>query len=1020
MKVIRIGRSPDNDIVIEGDSKVSRHHLLIHQDDNGEYVVMDDSKNGTYVGSQYLHHQSMKLFGQEKIRIGDTDLPWRDYFKDNRYEDSPENNPQTGTSEQQENDIESEINLALSCISFVDDGIRYEIVFGSTEQETEYYIQEYKKHTALLKAVCNRLQSLNSCGNAFSGNVVPTLKSVCSNNQSRYSAIFDKYYETAVCSSDKWRRIEGRGDVPASSVVLGRRHCVYDFSGEKFVFEEKFFVDILGDRNLVVRYNDDTKQKALDIVNTITARFLAAAAPGNISVAAIDAFEMDGTSDVFKYLNRNLFKILVKRDEIRRHFVETEDRIGNIIQNMLLGPIKSLYDYNRLKGNKEPYHIIVIEDFPVGIDGESMLHLKHIMKNGVRAGVNVILMVNEDKISYSEDTQKIYNNMHVDRMDGTCTVLNLADAVNNDDFEILSEDCLCNIVQYVNSGVEVRKDEPILFADYLASEAEWWKRKSSKYIEIPFGVSADKRIQSLKITQESGRNSAVVIGIPGSGKSVFLHALICSAAASYSPEELNMYLIDFSGVEFNVYAAGDLPHARVIAPEAEREFGLSVLKELYEEGARRQDICRENDVSSIVDLKAKRPDLYMPRLLVIIDEFQKFFEIENDAISRESNAKIHTIIQEFRKFGINLILATQKLPSTSVLPKDLIANRIVFESSPADFSALISLQGNTKMPMLQTGECIYNSKSGSPYDNVRVRGFLVTKHDIDNLLQRMTRFEETRKYENHFDLRVFRGNELPDFAKRRINAGYEIPCENPIEVPVYFGESIAISESDVNAVLRKESSDNILIMGGEPHVAQRIAFYAICSTTSAYIDNAATYSILNFMRRDDVLGSELQDVFSEMPFDFQIISSQTDVLESLTAIRQEIDARRQDESIPQAHIYLTIFAFQLARMFDRGGRRGDDVSECGVLLDYILKNGPAVGVFTIMQCDNYDNLCRIGNPLSYFSYRIALQMNEGDSNKIMGSSVANRLFDFSRKSSVYRAYFRDNNRNVTIKFKPYK
>ena len=47
-------------------------------------------------------------------------------------------------------------------------------------------------------------------------------------------------------------------------------------------------------------------------------------------------------------------------------------------------------------------------------------------------------------------------------------------------------------------------------------------------------------------------------------------------------------------------------------------------------------------------------------------------------------------------------------------------------------------------------------------------------------------------------------------------------------------------------------------------------------------------------------------------------------------------------------------------------------------------------------------------------------MNEGDSNKIMGSSVANRLFDFSRKSSVYRAYFRDNNRNVTIKFKPYK
>ena len=107
-------------------------------------------------------------------------------------------------------------------------------------------------------------------------------------------------------------------------------------------------------------------------------------------------------------------------------------------------------------------------------------------------------------------------------------------------------------------------------------------------------------------------------------------------------------------------------------------------------------------------------------------------------------------------------------------------------------------------------------------------------------------------------------------------------------------------------------------------------------------------------------------------------------------------------------------------MFDRGGRRGDDVSECGVLLDYILKNGPAVGVFTILQCDNLENLARIGNPLSSFAYRVALQMTENDSTKVVGSSAANKLFIFNRPSSVFRAYFRDNNRNVNIKFKPYK
>ena len=45
---------------------------------------------------------------------------------------------------------------------------------------------------------------------------------------------------------------------------------------------------------------------------------------------------------------------------------------------------------------------------------------------------------------------------------------------------------------------------------------------------------------------------------------------------------------------------------------------------------------------------------------------------------------IHVIIKEFRKFGINLILATQKLAdiNSSILPRDMIANRIVFKCSP--------------------------------------------------------------------------------------------------------------------------------------------------------------------------------------------------------------------------------------------------------------------------------------------------------------------------------------------------
>ena len=1016
MKIIKIGRYPDNDIIIENDQKVSRHHLQIQLDDNGNYMVTDDSKNGTYIGKRLIHHQTIKISEQDKIRIGDTDVEWLDYFKNDEESKEPAIKVPDKVPQENDNDIVTEINHILSFLPGTGQNIPHTKVFKSTELEKIYYLQEYEKSSNILNTITKRLKGTSS--RLLIGNV----KDAYIDNENYYSEIFNRYYETSDAKSSIWRKIRNNGSMPASTVLLGNKLTTLNFKDTSFIVRERHFINLLNVQNVVIRYNDNTKPKALDVVNTMVGRLMAATAPGNLTFTTVDSFEMDGTSDIFKFFSKNIYQILVRPEEIRKYFIEIENRIGDIIQNLLLGPIKSLADYNQNKENKEPYHIIIIEDFPAGIDGESLHHLKLIMKNGVRAGVNVILLLNEDRIKYSEETQKAYNNMRMVQLEKSdCAVLDLTgNTTNNIHFETLPDNCLHEIVQYVNSGIEVRKEESILFADYLAPESEWWNRKSAKFIEIPFGVSADKRIHSLRITQESGQNSAIVIGIPGSGKSVFLHTLICNAAINYSPEELNMYLIDFSGVEFNAYAIGNLPHARVIAPEAEREFGLSVLKELYEEGSRRQDICRENDVSSIVDLKAKRPDIYMPRLLVIIDEFQKFFEIENDAISREANTKIHTIIQEFRKFGINLILATQKLPSSSILPKDLIANRVVFESSPADFSALISLQGTMKMPLLQTGECIYNSKSGSPYDNARVRGFLVTKRDIDNLLQRMTLFEKTQKSEKHFDLRVFRGNDLPDFTKRRKINDYDMPCEFPKEVAAYFGESIAISETDVNAVLRKESSNNILIMGGEPHIAQRIAFYAMCSTTNAYIDNAATYHVLDFMRNDDSVKKDLHTILSYIPFKSRASCNLADVQESLESIRQEIDLRRQDENLPQNHIYLTIFAFQLARMFDRGGRRGDDVSECGTLLDYILRNGPSVGVFTILQCDNYDNLYRIGNPLSYFSYRIALQMNEGDSNKIMGSSIANKLFDFSRKSSVYRAYFRDNNRNVTIKFKPYK
>ncbi len=77
---------------------------------------------------------------------------------------------------------------------------------------------------------------------------------------------------------------------------------------------------------------------------------------------------------------------------------------------------------------------------------------------------------------------------------------------------------------------------------------------------------------------------ALVAGKTGSGKSTLFHVIITNLALWCSPEQVEFYLVDFKkGVEFKCYATHRLPHARVVAIESDREFGLSVLQRVDEE-----------------------------------------------------------------------------------------------------------------------------------------------------------------------------------------------------------------------------------------------------------------------------------------------------------------------------------------------------------------------------------------------------------------------------------------------------
>jgi hypothetical protein len=79
MKIITFGRHRSNEVVIN-DPKVSRNHLQIVQDDNGNFILVDlNTTNGTYINSEKITGE-VNLSPNDIVKIGDTPIAWQEYF----------------------------------------------------------------------------------------------------------------------------------------------------------------------------------------------------------------------------------------------------------------------------------------------------------------------------------------------------------------------------------------------------------------------------------------------------------------------------------------------------------------------------------------------------------------------------------------------------------------------------------------------------------------------------------------------------------------------------------------------------------------------------------------------------------------------------------------------------------------------------------------------------------------------------------------------------------------------------
>ncbi|RXZ40937.1 FtsK/SpoIIIE domain-containing protein, partial [Agromyces binzhouensis] len=144
---------------------------------------------------------------------------------------------------------------------------------------------------------------------------------------------------------------------------------------------------------------------------------------------------------------------------------------------------------------------------------------------------------------------------------------------------------------------------------------------------------------------------ALVAGTSGSGKSELLVAWIAAMAARHAPDRVAFLLVDFKGGASFEPVRG-LPHVTGLVTDLDEDEAARAVESIRAELRHRERVLAAAGVRSIVELPA---DADLPRLVVVIDEFQAMIERFG-----ELGAVMADVAARGRSLGVHLVLAAQR------------------------------------------------------------------------------------------------------------------------------------------------------------------------------------------------------------------------------------------------------------------------------------------------------------------------------------------------------------------------
>jgi energy-coupling factor transporter ATP-binding protein EcfA2 len=811
---------------------------------------------------------------------------------------------------------------------------------------------------------------------------------------------------------------------------------------------------------VVLKARDDGRARAVETLQAMMLRFVTGLPPGKVRFTIIDPVGLGENFAAFMHLadyDEKLVtgQIWTEPRQIEARLTDLTDHIASVIQKYLRNQYATIEEYNRAAGEvAEPYRVLVVANFPANFTPEAAKRLVSIAQSGPACGVCTLVGV-DAKAEMPRD-------FRLADLEGPGFVLNWRDGRFTPKDPALAPFPLsvdhppepatvAALVQRVGkaSKESVRVEVPF---EYIAPRPdEVWRASAAKGFEVPVGRAGATRRQVFGLGRGTAQH-ALVAGKTGSGKSTLLHALITNLALNYSPEEAELYLIDFKeGVEFQWYAEYRLPHARVVAIQSEREFGLSVLQRLDGILRERGEKFRDAGVNDLASYRAARPDEVTPRILLVVDEFQQFF-VEDDKLAQEASLLLDRLVRQGRAFGLHVLLGSQTLGGAYSLARstiDQMAVRVALQCSDADAQLILSKDNTAARLLSRPGEAIYNDQNGLVEGNDPFQVVWLSDEKREELLKGLGGRADG-KYPPPL---VFEGNRPADPAANPMLAR---ALEQPgaVKAPVaWLGDPVAIKEPTA-AVFRPIGAANLLLIGQNEEAARGLfaaAMIGLAAQVAAPSGRTAGVSRpveeLPDHRPADAGRSPERDGVGSGPPSFTLLDGTPDDADDADYLRRavgrlphpkaapdraglsaalaelaaEVDRRQKGEAADRSPRFLFVFGVHRFRELRKAdddygfGRRGADREPSPAeRFAAVLRDGPAQGVHTVVWCDSLTNLNRtFDRPLvREFGMRVLFAMSPTDSSTLIDSPAAAKLVR-------NRALFVQEEQDRPEKFRPY-